>query len=333
MQEVAYDPRSGQVARRSVPVSEGTDESKMLFDAFAYDALGREVRHTSAWNAITDTDYDGLLAKARVSIGPTSDAAAFGVASPPTDVDTTGSWFAPDPSLPIVELPHATGPGSEDPFGIKPPALAVGYDRPLSLLEQFLSGEQSGRRTTFMLPFEPGFFRDLGIALAADDLQVVTLRPQITEFLPPSLREAALGRMAGVGIPLIAAILTPGPQDDLALAAGTAGGSVARGATRFTSGSQVTEQVIREAMKDASLASQQAGGVSLPIVQKYVDKLLAGEVAPAIKVDGRMIVDGNHRYIAGRILGQEPAIQPWAGGRPNSAIPWNRIPIDPKAWP
>jgi RHS repeat-associated protein len=159
-------------------------------------------------------------------VEPTSEAADFGAAAPPTDVDTTGSWVAPDPSLPIVELPHATGPGSDDPFGIKPPALAVGYDRPLSMLEQFLSGEQSGGRTTFMLPFEPGFFRDLGIALAGD-LQVVTLRPQITAFLPPSPREAALGRMAGVGIPLVAAALTPGPGDDLALSAGTAGGSVA----------------------------------------------------------------------------------------------------------
>jgi hypothetical protein len=140
--------------------------------------------------------------------------------------------------------------------------------------------------------------------------------------------------MAGVAIPMVAAILIPGPADDLALAAGTSGGSVvARGASRITRGSQVTEQVIREAMKEASLASQQAGGVSLPIIQKYVDKLLAGEVAPAIKVDGRMIIDGNHRYMAGRILGKEPAIQPWAGGRPDSIIPWNKIPIDPKAWP
>jgi hypothetical protein len=177
-----------------------------------------------------------------------------------------------------------------------------------------------------MLPFEPGFFRDLGIALAADELHVVTLRPQITEFLPPGPREAALGRMAGVGIPMVAAILIPGPADDLALAAGTAGGSVARGATRITSGSQVTEQVIREAMKDATLQSQQGGGVSLRLIQKYVDKLLAGEAAPAIRVDGTIIVDGNHRYIAGHILGQEPAIQPWVGGR-GPVVPWNQVKI------
>jgi hypothetical protein len=95
----------------------------------------------------------------------------------------------------------------------------------------------------------------------------------------------------------------------------------------ITRGEQVTEGVIRNAMKDAPLSSQQAGGVSLPRVQQYVDKLLAGEVPPAIKVDGSMIVDGNHRYIAGRILGQEPPVIEWLGGRPGGAIPWSDIKI------
>lgn len=85
-------------------------------------------------------------------------------------------------------------------------------------------------------------------------------------------------------------------------------------------------------MKDAPFISQQPGGVSLPIVQNYVNKLLAGQVAPAIKVDGRMLVDGNHRYISGRIVGQEPAVQRWSGGRPEDAVPWTTIPIDPESW-
>ncbi len=105
-------------------------------------------------------------------------------------------------------------------------------------------------------------------------------------------------------------------------AAGAAGGAAAA----VTSGSQVTEGMIREAMKDAPLVSQQAGGVSLPTIQRYVDRLLAGEVPPAIKVDGPFIVDGNHRYIAGRILGQEPPIQDWLGGR-GPAVPWSEIKI------
>jgi hypothetical protein len=52
----------------------------------------------------------------------------------------------------------------------------------------------------------------------------------------------------------------------------------------------------------------------------------------AIKVDGRMIVDGNHRYIAARILGRAPPVQQWIGGRPANAVSWETIPIDPKAW-
>lgn len=42
----------------------------------------------------------------------------------------------------------------------------------------------------------------------------------------------------------------------------------------------------------------------------YVDRLLKGDVAPPIKMDGNVIVDGNHRYIAAKILGKEPEIDP-----------------------
>ena len=104
------------------------------------------------------------------------------------------------------------------------------------------------------------------------------------------------------------------------------------GGAAITRGEQVTEEVIRNAMKDAPLSSQQAESVSLPRVQQYVDELLAGEVPPAIKVDGSMIVDGNHRYIAGQILGRETPVIQWLGGRPGSAAPWADIPISPEAW-
>jgi hypothetical protein len=95
---------------------------------------------------------------------------------------------------------------------------------------------------------------------------------------------------------------------------------------------KVTELMIRNAMRGAPLLSQQAGGISLPRIQQFVDRLLAGEVAPAIKVDGVMIVDGNHGYIASRIAGLPVAIQPWAGGRPSNAVPWNDLRIDENFW-
>jgi len=41
----------------------------------------------------------------------------------------------------------------------------------------------------------------------------------------------------------------------------------------------------------------------------YVARLNAGEIAPPIKRDGNVIVDGNHRYIAGLVQGTLPDVQ------------------------
>jgi hypothetical protein len=98
-------------------------------------------------------------------------------------------------------------------------------------------------------------------------------------------------------------------------------------------GRDVTVEHIRQAMKGAELSSQQSGGVNLPLIQSYVDKLLAGEIAPAIKVENGIIIDGNHRYIAGKICGIEPPIQPWRGSVPANVISWDNIPIQTVGWP
>lgn len=85
-------------------------------------------------------------------------------------------------------------------------------------------------------------------------------------------------------------------------------------------------------MRDAPLSSQQAGGISRPVVERYVRRLEAGDVAPPIKVDGGIIVDGNHRYVAGRVFGKEPPTTPWRGGKPDRVQPWDDLPISPKDW-
>jgi RHS repeat-associated protein len=97
------------------------------------------------------------------------------------------------------------------------------------------------------------------------------------------------------------------------------------------SGSDVTESMIRQVMKDAPLKTQQ-GSVSLPAIQRYVDMLLKGDIAPAIKVENGIIVDGNHRYIAGRLLGQEPTIQFYSGGNTSQVKSWMDVFIDTVDW-
>lgn len=76
--------------------------------------------------------------------------------------------------------------------------------------------------------------------------------------------------------------------------------------TAAKSGVVVTDSAIQAALKGSDLKTVQ-NSISKPVVENYVRRLEAGEVAPAIKVDGKVIVDGNHRYVAGRLVGQEPA--------------------------
>jgi hypothetical protein len=94
----------------------------------------------------------------------------------------------------------------------------------------------------------------------------------------------------------------------------------------------VTEQKVRDAVKNAPLKTQQAGGVSLPRLQDFVDRLLKGERPPPIRTDKGIIVDGNHRYIAGRIAGKPVPEQVWAGGNPSRVVPWEDLKIDLTRW-
>ncbi|AUX38230.1 MULTISPECIES: RHS repeat-associated core domain-containing protein [Sorangium] len=69
MQEIAYDARGERIARRSVPVAEGTPQDDLLYDVYAHDAVGREVRHTTPWGAVVETQYDGLRAEVTDPLG------------------------------------------------------------------------------------------------------------------------------------------------------------------------------------------------------------------------------------------------------------------------
>ncbi|MGE5700934.1 MAG: hypothetical protein ACM32O_00215 [Clostridia bacterium] len=86
-------------------------------------------------------------------------------------------------------------------------------------------------------------------------------------------------------------------------------------------------------MKDAPLKTQQ-DAVSLPAIQRYVQRLLNGEMPPPIQVNNGIIVDGNHRYIASRIVGKDiPQVELWSGGRVNQVIDWIKVKIDPNERP
>ena len=75
----------------------------------------------------------------------------------------------------------------------------------------------------------------------------------------------------------------------------------------------------------------------MPKIQSLVDALESGAVKwediPNIKVTDGMIVEGNHRYIASRILKLEARFDPGSfGTRIRPVVPWETIPISPKKW-
>ncbi len=107
----------------------------------------------------------------------------------------------------------------------------------------------------------------------------------------------------------------------------------ASGKPLVSKGSEVTPEVIQKALQGDRVITAQ-GAVSLPAVQRYVDRLLKGDVAPAIKMDGNVIVDGNHRYIAAKILGRNLDVTPGSlsPNKVHQTKPVSELKIDQVDW-
>lgn len=73
--------------------------------------------------------------------------------------------------------------------------------------------------------------------------------------------------------------------------------------------SNLTAEEIKAGLESATLRTTQEE-ISAPVVNRYIDMLRTGSEAPPIKVDGDIIVDGNHRYAAGVLEGKLPATTP-----------------------
>jgi RHS repeat-associated protein len=94
---------------------------------------------------------------------------------------------------------------------------------------------------------------------------------------------------------------------------------------------QVTANAIQRVVAGSHLQTQQQG-ISLPVIQNYVDRCLAGEVAPPVKMDGNIIVDGVHRYVAGALANLPPAVQNWTAPQSSPLYPLADIVVDSTDW-
>lgn len=95
----------------------------------------------------------------------------------------------------------------------------------------------------------------------------------------------------------------------------------------------VTEASITKALEGSTMSTLQAK-VSLPMVQRYVKMLESGSISPPIKVANGVIVEGNHRYVAGRIFGVEPAQVPYviSPSQMDRIVPIQKTVVDLLDW-
>ena len=103
--------------------------------------------------------------------------------------------------------------------------------------------------------------------------------------------------------------------------------------TAATATVEVTEESIAKALKGSTMKTLQSK-VSLPAIKRYVEMLRAGSKAPAIKVADGVIVDGNHRYIAARLMGMEVEQVPGTlpSGMKTAIKLIQEIKVDPVDW-
>jgi RHS repeat-associated protein len=79
-------------------------------------------------------------------------------------------------------------------------------------------------------------------------------------------------------------------------------------ASKAIKGADVTASTVSHALSGDTVQATQSA-ISLPAVQRYVDRINNGEVAPAISMSGNIVTDGHHRYVAGKITGVMPEVR------------------------
>ena len=60
--------------------------------------------------------------------------------------------------------------------------------------------------------------------------------------------------------------------------------------------------------------------------------MLAGIKFKGIKVDGELIIDGHHRYIASLLAGAKMEIVPWKSSSATSPVSWHTVSLVLEDW-
>lgn len=102
----------------------------------------------------------------------------------------------------------------------------------------------------------------------------------------------------------------------------------------INSAEDITVDSIKAIMKNAPIKTKQSG-VSIPVIKRYYTLLQDGSEAPSIKVFDNIIIDGNHRYVAGFLFGVAPLISPGLASsvwQEKAIIAWENVHYDTEDW-
>jgi hypothetical protein len=91
---------------------------------------------------------------------------------------------------------------------------------------------------------------------------------------------------------------------------------------------QATPENIQAVLQSSSMRTLQ-GSVSASAIQGMVNTIQSGGSLPPIQVDGNVIVEGNHRYIAGLLCAMPVPMQPWTAPLTKPSIPVRNLQITP----
>ena len=181
---------------------------------------------------------------------------------------------------------------------------AAGWDGPLNVIGNAVSRPLGAARGVILKPLEVSGPAKVGNS----------------GFEP--VRQYTPARNLGVGL----------PPDNVSSISGGAPVSLSPTAPDLLKANYTSEQ-IQNVLRNSDLrylTSQKS--ISAPRVNQYIDKLRAGEEAPAVHVDQDLLVDGSHRVAAGEMEGKPPREQRWSSSKGIPTKPFKEIYVDPEDW-
>jgi hypothetical protein len=95
----------------------------------------------------------------------------------------------------------------------------------------------------------------------------------------------------------------------------------------------ISIEIVSEFLKKGKIDLRSTHGkLCFPIIERIYKKMSIGIKFPSIKVDGDLIIDGHHRYLASLLVGCTLDIAPSIKTSATVVSEWNKVVLDVDDW-